>query len=103
MSRVDFSSKLAGEAINEVFDFLSRLAVGETILSATCVASVYSGTDAAPQDLLGGSPLVVGSKVSQRIVGGVLGVTYELVCGATTSASQLLELSAFLCIVPDSQ
>jgi hypothetical protein len=30
-----------------------------------------------------------------------LGVTYELLCTITTSASQTLQLSAYLAVVPD--
>lgn len=101
MSRVTFEGKLLGETVKLTFDFLSRLAAGETILSAGCTASVYSGTDATPSAIISGSATASGSVVTQAIVGGTLGVTYELLCSAVTSAGQTLQLSGYLVVVPE--
>jgi hypothetical protein len=103
MSRVTLEGKLASETVTETFDFLSRLAVGETLSTATVTASVYSGTDASPSAIVSGSATISGSKVTQKITAGTLGVVYKLMCTVTTSTSQLLVLAAFLVIVPDTE
>ena len=102
MSKVILNAKLAGETINEVFDFSSRLAVGETISSASTTATVYSGTDANPSAILNALTTISGGKVTQGVIGGTLGVTYKLVCTVHTSASQILQLTAMLVITPDT-
>ena len=103
MSRVALQSKFADEKLSTTVSFLSQLAVGETIASAICSATVYSGTDASPSTILSGSASISGTKVIQKVTGGVLGVTYLLLCTATTSAGQSLQLSAYLCVVPDNE
>ena len=103
MSRVIFGGKLLGETTNLVFDFTSRLALGESLSSASTSASVYSGTDATPSGILSSSTSVASGKATQAVTGGVLGVTYLLVCTAVTSAGQHLELSGFLAVVEDSK
>ncbi len=101
MSRVTLQPKLAGETVATVFDFTSRLAATETISTQVVTATTYSGTDASPSSIVSGSASASGQKVTQKITGGTLGVTYVLLCTITTSASQTLELSAFLTIIPD--
>lgn len=103
MSRVTFEGKLIGETSSLVFDFLSVLPAGVTISSASVTASTYSGTDAAPSAILSGSPTISGSKVTQKVTVGVLGVTYLLLASATLSDGQVRQLSGFLCIVPDAE
>ncbi len=102
MSRLSFGGKYAAETRKEVFDFTSRLAVGETLSSASTTATVYSGTDASPSAIISGAASIAGAQVTQAITAGTLGVTYLLKCSATTSTSQVLLLDAFLVIVPDS-
>ena len=101
--RVSFNAKLTGETVIETFDFTSRLTTAETISTASVTASVYSGTDASPNAIVSGSATISGKTVTQAITAGTLGVTYLLVCTITTSLSQILELAAYLPIVPDSQ
>lgn len=101
MSRVILPAKLLGETVSEVFDFTSRLAPAETISTQSVGAVTYSGTDASPSSIISGSASASGQKVTQKITGGVLGVTYLLLCVITTSAGQTLELSAFMTIIPD--
>ena len=101
MSRIITQSKLSGETDTVVFDFASRLAAGETISTKTVTASVYSGTDASPSSIISGSATHSGLQVSQKITGGVVGVIYQLLCTITTSASETLQLTAFLAVVPD--
>lgn len=92
---------MLGETKTYSFDFAGLLASGETISSATVVATVYSGTDAAPSSIISGSDSTSGSIVSQNITAGTLGVIYELLCTATTSAGQLLQIVGLLAVVPD--
>ena len=102
MSRQIIEGKQSGETVTLAFSFLSHLATSETISSASTTATVYSGTDASPSSLIGGAPSISGSTVSQKIIGGTLGVTYALVCSATTSLGQVLQISGYLVIVPNS-
>jgi hypothetical protein len=95
------NGKYQGETRAEVFDFASRLSLGETISSASTVATTYSGTDASPSGIISGSASISGSKVTQVVTAGTLGVTYLLVCTANTSAGQVLQIAAFLPVVPD--
>jgi hypothetical protein len=100
VSRLVFPAKAPSEILTLTFPFLSRLAVGETISSATVSATVYSGTDASPSAILSGGTTISGSEVKQKVTGGVLGVTYLLTCSAVTSTGQNLALSGFLSIAP---
>jgi hypothetical protein len=86
--------KANGETIKEVFDFTSRLAVGETISTATVTAAVYSGTDPTPT-LVSGAATIQGAQVTQLLAGGVAGTTYLLTCFAVTSSGQTLALQGY--------
>lgn len=103
MSRIVLEGKLLGETVTETFDFTSRLAAGETISSASVSATTYSGTDASPSLIVNGSASISGQTVTQSITGGVLGVTYDLVCTIATSLGQTLQLSAYLAVVPNDE
>lgn len=100
MSRIVFPTKGTGESPDVVFDFTSWLAAGETLLTAVCTATVYSGTDASPSSLISGSASISGAKVTQLITGGVEGVVYDLLCTVTTSLGQTLQLAGFIAAVP---
>lgn len=58
------------------FDFVNDVASGVTIVSATWLCSVASGTDASAASRLAGSPVNAGTRSSQRIAGCLDGVTY---------------------------
>lgn len=100
MSREILGAKAHAETRNQVFDFASRLAIGETISTASVAATVHSGTDASPSSLISGSASISGTKVTQKIAAGTEGVTYLLTCTVTTSAGQTLLLSGYLNVVP---
>lgn len=102
MSRITLPAKYAGETQNVVFDFVSRLATGETISTKVTTAAVYSGTDATPSTIISGAATSSGTQVTQAITAGVIGVTYVLTCTITTSASQTLTMTALLTILPGS-
>ena len=102
MSRISIEAKYLGEAIKQTFDFASKLAVGETISTATVTATVHSGTDLNPGAITITAAAISGTKVIQLLLGGTVGVTYLLVCQITTSASQTLSLNGYLAVVPTS-
>ena len=98
-SRTIFATKAVSETKKLTFDFLSDLGVTETISSAPVTAAVFSGTDATPSAIVSGSSSISGSVVTQAITAGTAGVTYLLTCTATTSASQVLIIQAYLSVV----
>lgn len=100
MSRETFGAKSSAETIKQVFDFVSRLAVSETISTAAVTATVHSGTDASPSSLISGSASISGTKVTQTLTAGIEGVTYLLTCTVTTSAGQTLILAGYINVVP---
>lgn len=98
--RVQFQPKKLAEAILLPFDFISKLANGETISTKVVTSVVWSGVDASPSSMISGAASHSGSVVSQLITGGVAGVTYYLLCTITTSAGQTLQLAGFLVVLP---
>lgn len=58
------------------FDVTDFVPVGETISTAVFEPVVLSGTDASPGGMLSGNSVINGGKVKQRVIGGVVGVTY---------------------------
>ena len=101
MTTVVFDPKLSGETRTLTFDFISSLAAGETLSTQSVTASVYSGVDATPAAIISGSASASGTKVTQKITAGTVGVIYKLLCTVTTSAGQTLQLAGFLAIIPD--
>lgn len=99
--RLIFDGKYLGETKTYVFDFTSQLAAGETVSTGVVTATVYSGTDSSPSSIVSGSATVATPRVSQAITAGTLGVTYFVICTATTSASQTLILGAYLTVIPN--
>ena len=102
MSRVILSPKLVGETKTITFDFTSMLAVGETISTKSTAASVFSGVDGSPSNVISGAASNSGAVVSQGVTGGVAGTIYNLLCTITTSTSQTLILGGFLAVLPNS-
>jgi len=90
MSTIVLQSKIVGEEILFEVDFLSRLAVGETLQTVTRTVVVASGVDANPAAMLSGVATISGSLVRQMIVGGLPGVLYLFTIAVRTSNSQLL-------------
>lgn len=99
--RVILDPKGVSETLFVYFDFASEMAATETILTQLVEASVYSGTDAAPEDIIDGSASHSGTEVTQSITGGLVGVTYQLKCSVGTDANQVLVKLAFLTVEDD--
>jgi len=90
MSTVVFQSKVVGEEILFDMNFLSRLAVGETLQTVDRTIVVASGVDANPNAMLSGAATISGSIVRQMIIGGLPGVIYLFTIAVRTSNAQLL-------------
>ena len=105
MSRITIPPILKGVKQNVPFDFSSLLAIGETLSTEVVTATVYSGTDATPSNIISGAASASGAIVTQLIdttgANGVVGVLYELLAAVTTSAGQTLHLSGYLVVMPD--
>lgn len=100
MSTQIFETKVSEEVLLLKFDFTSDLRIGlinahnhlqaiydEGIDSSSVSCSVVSGVDASPSSMVSGSATVTDGVVEQKIIGGTVGVTYLLVCTATTDAA----------------
>jgi hypothetical protein len=87
-----FSYKLTTENEQFTFDFSTVLSGTETISSASMVVEVVQGTDSNPSAILLGSPVISGSRVAQRIYGGLDQVTYRLEMSVTTSLTNVYTL-----------
>lgn len=98
MSLETFSPKDSGEGIFYGIDFAALLDIGETISSATASVRVLTGTDPAANDMRSGTPVIGGSIVSQKIIGGVPGCIYRIGITILTSAGQtFIEGADLLC------
>lgn len=95
-----FPSKLVGERVTLVFEFLDQMEWGETLASAECEISVLTGTDPAPELLVYRPPAIQGSQVFQRISDGVPGVIYTVTIYVTGSSGNIYESSGNLAILP---
>lgn len=102
MSRVSLPNKRVSEVVSLTFDFISVLGVAETIYSQSVTAIVLTGVDATPSAVINGSATASGTKVSQSVTGGVVGVIYSLTAKITTSLSQTLELVGYMAVLPDT-
>jgi hypothetical protein len=100
--KVTFPAKRQGETLALQFDFTSKLAAGQYLTSATVTVSVYSGVDPSPSLVLSGSASVAGAVATQKVTGGVAGTIYSLLCAASSSDGQTLELMGFLAITQDA-
>lgn len=83
-------TKYVGETKLVTVDFANELAAGITIFDAVVEASVYAGTDNAPEDIIDGAATDSGTTVSQLVTAGVSGVQYILSFAISTSNGQAL-------------
>lgn len=67
--------------------FSDLLQFGESITGASCAASVFSGTDPTPQNIVSGSTTITATTVTQTITGGLAGNIYTLAFIVTTTNS----------------
>lgn len=98
MSWIIQPTKLDGES--KPYEWTFSLPAGVTISSAVCSASVYSGTDSAPNNIISGSASISGAVVTQKLIAGTAGVIYLVLCSATLSNSTTLQLQSYIAVVP---
>ena len=101
LSRVSLPPKPVSSTESYIIDFTDALTAGSTISTQSVTASVYSGTDASPSAIVSGVATASGTKVTQKITAGTVGVIYQLTWTVTTSDSLTLKKLGFLAIVPD--
>lgn len=94
------ADKLQVEQLTLEFDMLSRLKIGETVATAACSATVWSGTDATPSTIISGLPTISNNIVSQKVVAGLPGVIYQISCAVRTSSNNIMINEAKLAIRP---
>lgn len=93
-----FNVKAASIPFEAVFDFSQELPFGETVASASLAATVYSGLDPAPQAIVSGTPTISGREITQILIGGVVGVVYELDASVVSSGGHFLTKQGLLCV-----
>jgi len=99
MSMIVIAPKAMGETRVQQFNFLSQLAVGETLTSAVTSASVWSGVDSNPSAVLSGTPAVTTPTAYQKVTGGTEGTIYLLTCTGVTSQGNSPIIQTYLAIV----
>lgn len=86
-------AKDAGETIVVAFDFAALTA---TPLDPAVSIEVVQGTDANATSMLSGVPQISGSKILQRVTGGVAGNEYNLRCTAADGSGSVYVVAAVL-------
>lgn len=94
-----FPSKNPVDVKSYEFEFGDQLLFGEIITSAAVAASVYSGDDDTPSAIISGDAVIDGTKITQEIIGGVDGTTYNLVATVNASGIHVYTKAAYLSIV----
>ena len=100
ISRADLPPKLSSATESRTLDFVGDIPAGDSISTASVTAAVYSCTDASPSSLISGSASSSGTRVTQKLTGGVEGVVYQLTWSVTTAAGLVLKKPTLLAIVP---
>lgn len=97
------SAKYDSEEVVITMDFSPSLVAGETLTGTpTVTVTVNSGTDPLPNDVLNGSPSILGAnQVQVPVKGGVKNCSYliKATCN-TNNADKVLEIAAILPINP---
>ena len=99
MNRITFRSAHVGETRKRTFDFISDLAIGETLSTAVASFSVYSGD--ADAEVTFGTATISGTEVTVLAAGDTEGVTFLVTTTVTTSAGQTLMQSGFFAMTPE--
>lgn len=93
---MDFKDKKVGETLTLGFDLVRMLSAGETIATAGFAVLLLEGSDPAPNAMVSGVAAIDGSKVRNKIVGGVAGCYYRVQATITTSAGNVYQPDATL-------
>ena len=100
VSRVSIPPKYVTETRGDRLDFSPFLQAGVTVASAVAVVTVWSGTDPTPTLVV--TPVAASPIVTATCSGGVLGVIYYITVRATLSSGEIIPLSYYLAVVPDT-
>jgi hypothetical protein len=93
-----FSAKDPRESIIVSMDFTKLLSAGESITSASTTSAAVISSDPNAGDMITGPTTVTGNISSQRIEGGLSGVTYLLSAIAVTDQGNTIVLSGQLLV-----
>lgn len=94
VSTPEFTAKDTGEIVTLSFDFANLTAAP---ITPTCTISHHGGApDATPSTVLSGSPTISGTKLLQRVTGGVTGADYVLRAQVYTASGDRYILAAIL-------
>lgn len=97
-----FAEKSVSEVLPYSMTFSDLLQPGEAINGVSTTASVYSGTDATPQNIVDGAPTYTGTNVTQNITGGVSGVIYVVMVLVTATNAHNYAKIFYVSVVPDT-
>lgn len=95
--------KMVVDVVPAIFDFTSDLESGETISSAVCAVSVFTGQDSSPEDLLYQTVIITGNICEQKIQKGIPGVVYDILLTVITSTGRDVEQVTRIAILPDAK
>ena len=94
--------KAPTETLTIGLEFSAGLDVGETVTSINSVyVTVAAGVDPSPSSILAGSHSLVGSVVLVPVTAGIDRVMYLITALVTTSAGNVLSLTAELPVASD--
>lgn len=96
------ASKTSSESVLLKFDMKVRCIEGETIYLANVNSTVLSGEDPNPSIVVSGAAAVInGSWVEQLVVGGLVGVVYQLWIAVRTTLGNVYIDTMSLAILPN--
>ena len=107
-SRVLIDPKRVSEVVQPPFDFSGKLLVANGAITAETISAVssvtvtvWSGVDPNPSIVFGGSSIIDmnSTRVLPKLLGGILGVIYNVAVAITTSQGRTLELDGLLAII----
>jgi hypothetical protein len=91
-----FPFKDPSEVQTLAFDFSPDLGTETLAAPLTVGVELLAGTDASPNDIINGSPVIVGSTVVQSVTGGVSNCDYRIWSKAQTSGGRTLVVAGVL-------
>lgn len=100
MGRVVLDPCRVGESVIVPMDFISGLVAGEFLVSGQALATVYTGTDPNPQNIVTGGMTFSGSIANQQVTPPFVGVIYTLLYKVITSDGNVLELAGYFAVEP---
>lgn len=102
VQKLTFAGKGVSEVLPYSMTFSDLLQAGETINGASSTATVYSGTDPTPQNIVSGPASYTSTNVTQNITGGIAGVIYTVMVLVTATNSHNYAKVFYVSVVPDT-